>query len=38
MKNFQFLLNDVYLLKLHSDKGNDIDCFVTNISDTINYY
>ena len=38
MKNFQFLLNDVYLLKLHSDKGNDIDCFVTKISDTINYY
>ena len=38
MKNFQFLLNDVYLLKLHSDKGNDIDCFVTKISDTINDY
>ena len=38
MKNFQFLLNDVYLLKLHSNKGNDIDCFVTKISDTINYY
>ena len=38
MKNFQFLLNDVYLLKLHSDKGNDIDCFVTKISDTLNCY
>ena len=38
MKNFQFLLNDVYLLKLHPDKGCDIDCFVTKISDTINYY
>ena len=38
MKNFQFLLNDVYLLKLHSNKGNDIDCFVTKISDTLNCY
>lgn len=38
MKNFQFLLNDVYLLKFHPDKGCDIDCFVTKISDTINYY
>ena len=38
MKNFQFLLNDVYLLKLHPDKGNDIDCFVTKISDTLNDY
>ena len=38
MKNFQFLLNDGYLLKLHSNKGNDIDCFVTKISDTLNCY
>ena len=38
MKNFQFLLNDVYLLKLHPNKGNDIDCFVAKISDTLNCY
>lgn len=38
MKNFQFLLRDVYLLKLYSDKGCDIDCFAMKITDTINNY
>ena len=38
MKNFQFLLKDVYLLKLYSDKGCNIDCFAMKISDTINSY
>ena len=37
MKNFKFLLKDVYLLKLYSDKGC-IDCFAMKISDTINSY
>ena len=38
MKNFKFLLKDVYLLKLYSDKGYNIDCFAMKISDTINSY
>ena len=37
MKNFKFLLKDVYLLKLYSDK-DCIDCFAMKISDTINSY
>lgn len=37
MKNFKFLLKDVYLLKLYSDKVS-IDCFAMKISDTINSY
>ena len=38
MKNFQFLSNDVCLLKLSSNKGYDIDCFAMKLADTINNY